>query len=370
MQEVAPFFSIDGPLFIPSPYGTIRGAHFFLGIKTLVHNLGGDWLEVLARHGVDPSAAEDADYPLSCTTGGSILEYCSRRFNDRQFGLHLADCQDADVYGCLTTLARTAPNLGRALESMVEYMPVLHCPGSSPELTIASETAEFRWRPYADIGFDEQSISHGLLLIDKFIQTLAGCDFRKRYVNTIANVSRKNIDGMERRFHCKVNVNASANAIGFNVEYLSRPIKTSNGILFGLLKSYLSQVKNATKPTLVIRVEAYVKNELSRGCSVKRCAAQLGTAPRTLARNLAERGITFSDIVEEQRRKTAIRALLETDRSLDEIANSLGYSEQSSFGRAFRRWTNMTPQAYRDSKASRRPSSIHAINTPAASAAR
>ena len=33
--------------------------------------------------------------------------------------------------------------------------------------------------------------------------------------------------------------------------------------------------------------------------------------------------------------------------SLDEVAFSLGYAEQSSFGRAFKRWTGMTPQNYR-----------------------
>jgi AraC-like DNA-binding protein len=81
-----------------------------------------------------------------------------------------------------------------------------------------------------------------------------------------------------------------------------------------------------------------------------RCAAKLGLSTRALHKRLQAVGIQFSDIVDEQRLEAAKHALLQTDYTLDEIANHLGYSEQSSFGRAFKRWTNLTPQAFRDQR--------------------
>lgn len=349
--EDAPFFRIDGPLYVPPPYGTMRGEHFFRGFKTMVRDLGGDCNKIFEQNDIDPAAAENPEYPLSCTVLAAVMEYCSKRFNDGLFGLHLAEYQDTDVFGCLTTLARTAPNLRAVIESMVEYVPVLHCPGVDLEAVTSSETSEFRWRPYGDIAADAHSNSHGLLLFVKFIESIGPDNFRPSYVRTIADISRKNIELMEDRFRCRVYANASASAIGFHISHLDRPLKTYNRMLFGLLKSYLSQVKNATNLTLEERVQRYVRHELSLGsCSLERCAANLGMTVRTLHRHLTQKGLKFSDVLEQQRVTAAKRALLETDYSIDEISNSLGYSAQSSFSRAFKRWTRMAPEAFRGNR--------------------
>ena len=55
----------------------------------------------------------------------------------------------------------------------------------------------------------------------------------------------------------------------------------------------------------------------------------------------------FSDILEDQRVELARSYLERQELSLDDVAALLGYSEQSSFGRAFKRWTGSTPQRYR-----------------------
>jgi len=349
--ESPPVFNIEGPLLIPPPRGTIRGGHYFQGFKPLVCSLGGDSRQILERLGIDPAATDDPDYPLSCTAGVAILEYCARRFNDSLFGLHLADKQDADVFGSLYTLARAAPTLRAAIESLVSYIPVLHHPGGVVEFVSAKETAVVRFCPHADIALDEQAISHGLLVNVKLLEALVGRDFRLSYVNAIADISPRTLEFMEDRFRCKVRAKASANEIGLGTNQLDRPLKSANRLLFGLLDSYLSGVKKATSPTLANRVEAYVRNELSSGnCSLERCAAELGTTSRTLHRRLARRSLNFSDILERQRSEAAMRILLETDYSIDKVAHSLGYAEQSSFARAFKRWTRTTPQAYREGK--------------------
>jgi AraC-like DNA-binding protein len=63
---------------------------------------------------------------------------------------------------------------------------------------------------------------------------------------------------------------------------------------------------------------------------------------------LIEQGLRFSEIVQVQRIEAAKRALKDTDAALSDIALKLGYSDQSSFGRAFKRWTGVTPQAFRE----------------------
>jgi AraC-like DNA-binding protein len=68
---------------------------------------------------------------------------------------------------------------------------------------------------------------------------------------------------------------------------------------------------------------------------------------RTLQARLSAEGARFSDLVEAQRERLARNYLAQRTLSLDEIADRLGYGEQTSFGRAFKRWTGMTPQQFR-----------------------
>jgi AraC-like DNA-binding protein len=79
-------------------------------------------------------------------------------------------------------------------------------------------------------------------------------------------------------------------------------------------------------------------------------AKQLRMSTRTLKRKLAEHHTTFSAIRDDQRRHRALLLLDNRDLSIGEIATKLGYSELPNFTRAFRKWTGMTPVAYRDRK--------------------
>lgn len=78
-----------------------------------------------------------------------------------------------------------------------------------------------------------------------------------------------------------------------------------------------------------------------------RVAQRLKISGRTLQRRLNDWGITFEELVDEYRRERALRQLMRSDRTVLEIAYSLGYSDSSHFTRAFRRWTGSSPKAFR-----------------------
>jgi AraC-like DNA-binding protein len=68
---------------------------------------------------------------------------------------------------------------------------------------------------------------------------------------------------------------------------------------------------------------------------------------RALQRRLAECGTTYSKTVERVRFEAALWAMENTDRKLIDIAMDLGYADQSTFTRAFRRWTGVSPTVFR-----------------------
>ena len=69
--------------------------------------------------------------------------------------------------------------------------------------------------------------------------------------------------------------------------------------------------------------------------------------PRTLQRRLRDEGTSFAKVRDSMRREMAVKLLRKQDLAVYEVAFLLGYSEPSTFYRAFRRWTGIAPLQYR-----------------------
>ena len=100
--------------------------------------------------------------------------------------------------------------------------------------------------------------------------------------------------------------------------------------------------------SLVHALKRALIDGLSSGdCSIERAAKGLGASGRTLRRRLREEGLSFREVLDDVRCELAKRHLEERRLTLGELAFVLGYSQPAPFHRAFRRWTGMTPDAYR-----------------------
>lgn len=80
---------------------------------------------------------------------------------------------------------------------------------------------------------------------------------------------------------------------------------------------------------------------------IEAVAGAVNTSVRTLQRRLAVSGRTYKKLVDEVRLAGARQALAASDAPLKAIAGNLGFAEQASFTRAFRRWTGQAPSEYR-----------------------
>ncbi len=103
------------------------------------------------------------------------------------------------------------------------------------------------------------------------------------------------------------------------------------------------------------RVSILIDDALAkRKAAIELIAPQLALSPRTLNRRLAEAGTSFRALCENVRRARAESLLQDDAVSLAEISFMLGYQEQSTFQRAFKRWTGITPGEFRASQQSPR----------------
>jgi AraC-like DNA-binding protein len=144
----------------------------------------------------------------------------------------------------------------------------------------------------------------------------------------------------------------SADYVGFSFEarYLDIPLRTADARLHPLvlqqIEAALADVPRRDAVSGGVR-KAIVRDLASAQLSVGQVAQELRMSRRTLARRLQEEGTSFSELVDDTRRRLAQHHLAKSTTSVTQIALLLGFSEVATFYRAFRRWTQTTPVEYR-----------------------
>ncbi len=347
MNQEQVFFGLAGPLDTTPCAGQTRAANL-TGFADYARRKGADPRRIAERHGIQARALTDPDAHVTCQSLVDMFEYCSSIFSDPLFGLHFGHGQDAEIFGCITALCRAAPDMRTALACLIDYLPVMHSPEAALELVEGTETAELRWHVNSDLGLNDQANLQALMLNLKLLRAIGGANFKPAYVELAVDARAANAAEIEDVIACRIRNRAPKNAIGFSRHALESPISSANRLLYRLLGGYLDRVKQANRGSITDRVRDYIRGALPTGtCSIERCAEKLGGSVRTLQDRLAQSGDSFSELMEQQRLALAEVYLRRSDVSLDEVAEWLGYGEQTSFGRAFRRWTGTTPRKFR-----------------------
>jgi AraC-like DNA-binding protein len=111
-------------------------------------------------------------------------------------------------------------------------------------------------------------------------------------------------------------------------------------------------------PDLIERTRRAIGGRLRGGDpSLKSVARELGMSERSLQRHLRELGYTYNALADEVREATARLYLEQPDIALAEIGYLLGFADQSTFNRAFKRWTGFTPRQARAGASRAKPAS-------------
>ena len=132
---------------------------------------------------------------------------------------------------------------------------------------------------------------------------------------------------------------------------VARRVIAPDATLAGYLDQLAEQVLRSLGERRGTSVEATARAvwaRLSSGRpSLRQTAIAMGISSRTLQRRLGEQGTSFELVLDDLRREQSVSLLRDRSLAVDEVAFLLGYSEPSTFYRAFRRWHGVTPGKYR-----------------------
>ncbi|MGM0563765.1 MAG: AraC family transcriptional regulator [Pseudomonadota bacterium] len=159
-----------------------------------------------------------------------------------------------------------------------------------------------------------------------------------------------NAEQYEKIFGPHVHFGAKRNELIFDSQWLDIELASASPEFRKLSsQKVLSELsKLPSEDNLVARVVRCIEDHIGHSVlSMQKVADKLNTTPRTLQRRLKDENVTYAALRDQVLYKHARRYLIETDLDMATISANLSFSEPATFNNAFKRWSGMSPGAYR-----------------------
>lgn len=151
-------------------------------------------------------------------------------------------------------------------------------------------------------------------------------------------------------FGCEVVHGAEKNAVEFPSEWLDITLADGDSQLTDVMDAKAQSLLDNydTEINLENRIRSHIFKSLPHHTpELEEIAQKVGESPRHLRYLLTEQSLNFRTLVDDVRKETALYFIRSGKHSLNEIAGFCGFAEQSSFNRAFKRWTGLVPSRYK-----------------------
>jgi len=311
--------------------------------------LGLDTTALLAAAGLVRSELDDPDARIPGEKVMALWREAYARAGDPDLALHAVEALPFGAYTVIDFLARTSTTIGAALERIARYFPLINSIVELP-IEVAGDHVRLdvtdRRGPAA---LPREYAEYTLAAVCLRTRIAAGLEFplvRVDFAYAAPLDSREHA----RIFGCPVRFGADRSGLVLERRVWDTPLQRGDSGLAAVLERH-AQMLLAALPQVsdaVGQVRAAIYDELKGGDpSLDHVARRLGCSRRSLQRRLADQGLTYAVVLDEVRSTTARAYLGQRDLSIAEVGYLLGFSEQSSFTRAFRRWTGTTPAEYR-----------------------
>ena len=310
-----------------------------------------DKRSLLESVGIDPDAPVDPSIMVASSDYYDFFARLARADpNGQELPLRVGATMRCEDYGVFGLAWKSATNLRGSCERAVRYARVLTS-------VTTYEVREADEGVYMHLHRDGDRSRLGLRLSNE--ASIASIAAISQEVSTstfrpLAIYFKHDVPGSasahERHFGCPVHFGMDMDALLISHDTMRVPNRVGDRSIVKFFDTQLEEElsKFDDNASLERRVRMQISQSLSQGIpTVATIAGHFGMSGRTLQRRLSDRGYSFQTLVDESRRELAERLLRETEYPLAEVAFLTGFSEQSAFNRAFKRWAGQTPRSFR-----------------------
>jgi len=254
------------------------------------------------------------------------------------------------AHGVLGSLMASAPTVGDMIYSVVDYCMLGHS-----FFNLYPETVDDRIRIYLVERYPtgtllpfvtERDIKAGISAVETRLPGKKNCIIK---AVSFSHGPRAGIEKYKEAFVDTVLFDQPRTCFDIARSSLSLNISDGNDQVFELIRQQCRMefsLRNEHHFFLSDRVKLFLQAEKEKIDFVS-IAKKLNMSERSFRRELSKEGISFRQIKNQMNFQHSLRLLRDSRMHIEEISNTLGYSETRAFIRAFQKWTGLSPGKYR-----------------------
>jgi AraC-like DNA-binding protein len=314
------------------------------GFKEQAKALGLDAAALAAEAGVDPAALTNPDLHVPASAMALLYELAAKRSGADDFALRVVARRRMSNLGVIALLAREESTLRQALSSIQRY------------LWIQNEAIDFS---FEDFGSDtlilaclkiparKQIIDLCIGMLVVVVRHLIGESWRPKKI-LVPYSSPDRLEIYHKAFRIKPAFEQDLVGVLIASDDLAIRLPTADPDFVTQLRRQLEEATRTRKSGFIAGVRTLIAQRLrDHDCEIDQIAGALGLSRRSLQRQLAEHGLSFTALVDETRRSLVAPLLLDSQKSVQRVSDLLGFSKAGSFNHWFKQRFGCSPSAYR-----------------------
>lgn len=311
-------------------------------------------LDYLQARGVTPGQLlegrhinlEDRDARLPESECAALFDRAATLLGDDAIGLHAGEQIRPGHYGALGYVAMNCATLGEALTGLRRYHALVLDIGPMDQ-TMENGQLCLSWNPEVERPYRQMAEYNlaGLITFARWISGRRNSPLRIDFTYP----APADLSEHERVLGCPLRFSQDRYRLLMPVDWLAQALIQPDAAMRTMMEQLAErQMQSLTRGDAITDARAAIARRLGEGdVELNAIARQLNLSARTLQRKLQDANLSFTQLVDDVRRELAERYLADAKLDLVDIAFLLGYSEQSAFTRAYKRWTGRAPTAAR-----------------------
>ncbi|GAA1481673.1 AraC family transcriptional regulator [Gordonia sinesedis] len=304
---------------------------------------------LLREVGLDPAGVGVPDRWAPAEEIAALLERSAQAAGRDDFGLALAHRRRFSGLGPLSLVIREEPDVRSALRVLIRHQDMYN---EALHTSVVESGGIATVRLALDVGRPDrcrQATELGVGVLYHLVQGFIAPGWRPLGA-FFAHAAPADVRPHHRLFGAQVDFGAGGNGISMYSTDLDLPNVMADPDLRRYAHKMLADVDMSTNPTVTQRVRELIELLLPTGrCSVDQVARSLGVDRRTVHRQLAAEGETYTALLHAVRADLATHLVVGRRYTMTEIADLLGFASPGNFSRWFRELHGRTPSAYRGS---------------------
>lgn len=303
---------------------------------------------LLAAAGIGLAELDLPRWPVDHIT--RLWRAAARLTGDPGFGLRAGSLVGPANFNVVSYLLQSAPTLREAIGLVQQYQRLIS-DGVRLQMIPGAQSSWLVYHPQqGQLPFSPHQVEAVLAAVVAFTQWIVGRPLRPLKVQ-FSQPALAPSGSYQAVFHCPVEFDQAFSGILIDNAVLDAALPEVDVQLAQLHRQYASaRLAALSEPADLVRdLRGWIERQLrAQVLPTREAAAQaLGLSPRTLARRMQKQQLDFSALLDDARREAALQAVGHSTQALADIGQRLGFAEPSTFWRAFRRWTGMTPGQWR-----------------------